>query len=49
MFLTLIIVPVVYTWVDRFKVAAPAFLARPFAMLRLRRIQSLRQKMKGVS
>jgi multidrug efflux pump subunit AcrB len=49
MFLTLIIVPVVYTWVDRFKVAAPLFLARPFAMLRLRRIQSLREKMTGVS
>jgi HAE1 family hydrophobic/amphiphilic exporter-1 len=49
MLLTLIIVPVVYTWVDRLKVAAPAFFARPFALLRLYRIQSLRQKMTGVA
>lgn len=49
MFLTLIIVPIVYTWVDRLKVTTPAFFARPFAVLRLRRIQSLRQKMTGVS
>jgi HAE1 family hydrophobic/amphiphilic exporter-1 len=49
MFLTLIIVPVVYTWIDRLKVAAPAFFARPFALLRLHRIQSLRQKMTGVA
>ncbi len=49
MFLTLIIVPIVYTWIDRLKVTTPAFLARPFAVLRLRRIQSLRQKITGVS
>ena len=49
MFLTLIIVPVVYTWVDRLRAAAPAFFGRPFAILRLRRMQSLRQKIKGVT
>jgi HAE1 family hydrophobic/amphiphilic exporter-1 len=49
MFLTLIIVPVVYTWVDRLRIAVPAFFARPFAILRLRRMQSLRQKIRGVT
>jgi HAE1 family hydrophobic/amphiphilic exporter-1 len=48
MFLTLIIVPIVYTWLDRLKASAPTFFARPFAMLRLRRIQSIRQKTTGV-
>jgi HAE1 family hydrophobic/amphiphilic exporter-1 len=47
MFLTLIIVPIVYTWVDRLKVVVPAFFEHPFAALRLRRIQSLRKKMTG--
>jgi len=49
MLLTLIIVPVVYTWVDRLRVSAPAFFARPFAVLRLRRMQSLRKAMTGVT
>jgi hydrophobic/amphiphilic exporter-1 (mainly G- bacteria), HAE1 family len=48
MFLTLIIVPIVYTWLDRLKTSAPTFFARPFAMLRLRRIQSIREKTTGV-
>ena len=42
MFLTLVIVPIVYTWVDRFKVLAPAFFRRPFALQRLRRREALR-------
>lgn len=49
MFLTLIIVPIVYTWVDRLKVVVPEFFEHPFAVLRLRRIQSLRKKMTGVT
>ena len=49
MFLTLIIVPIVYTWVDRLRVVTPMFLAHPLASLRLRRIQSLREKMAGVA
>lgn len=48
MFLTLVIVPIVYTWVDRMKSVAPAFFKRPFAMLRLRRMQSLQNKLKSV-
>jgi hypothetical protein len=48
MFLTLIIVPIVYTWIDRLRATAPAFFARPFAILRLRRIQSIREKVRGV-
>lgn len=44
MFLTLIIVPIVYTWVDRMKAVIPALFERPFAVLRYRRIQSLRKK-----
>ena len=48
MFLTLIIVPIVYTWIDRLRTAVPTFFARPFAVLRLRRIQSIREKMTGV-
>ena len=47
MFLTLIIVPIVYTWLDRLKRIAPAFFQRPFAVMRLRRMQSLRKKMAG--
>jgi HAE1 family hydrophobic/amphiphilic exporter-1 len=48
MFLTLIIVPIVYTWLDRLRTSAPTFFARPFAILRLRRIQSIREKTTGV-
>ena len=48
MFLTLVIVPIVYMWVDRLKTVVPAFFEHPFAILRLRRIQSLRKKMTGV-
>lgn len=44
MFLTLVIVPIVYTWVDRLRVVAPAFFMRPFAMQRLRRFRSLRKQ-----
>jgi len=40
MFLTLIVVPVVYTWIDRWKILVPAFFKQPLALLRLRRIQS---------
>jgi hydrophobic/amphiphilic exporter-1 (mainly G- bacteria), HAE1 family len=43
MFLTLVIVPIVYTWVDRLRVVAPAFFMRPLAVVRLRRFQSLRK------
>jgi HAE1 family hydrophobic/amphiphilic exporter-1 len=42
MFLTLVIVPIVYTWVDRLKTVAPAFFKRPYAVQRLHRLQSLR-------
>jgi HAE1 family hydrophobic/amphiphilic exporter-1 len=49
MFLTLIVVPIVYTWVDALRSAAPAFFKRPFALLRLRRIHSIRQNMKEAS
>ncbi len=34
MFLTLIVVPIVYTWVDRWRTAVPAFLRHPIASLR---------------
>jgi HAE1 family hydrophobic/amphiphilic exporter-1 len=44
MFLTLVIVPIVYTWIDRLKVVAPAFFMRPFALMRLRRVRSLRKQ-----
>jgi HAE1 family hydrophobic/amphiphilic exporter-1 len=36
MFLTLVIVPIVYTWVDRLRVLTPAFFRRPFALRRFR-------------
>jgi HAE1 family hydrophobic/amphiphilic exporter-1 len=49
MFLTLIIVPIVYTWVDRLKTVAPEFFERPLALLRLRRIQSFRKRMTEVA
>jgi len=44
MFLTLIIVPIVYSWVDRLRVVVPAFFAHPFASLRLRRIRMHHQR-----
>jgi HAE1 family hydrophobic/amphiphilic exporter-1 len=43
MFLTLVIVPIVYTWVDRLKTLVPVFFARPFAVQRARRIRSIRK------
>lgn len=49
MFLTLIIVPIVYSWVDRLKTVAPKFFERPLALLRLRRIQSFRKRMTEVA
>jgi HAE1 family hydrophobic/amphiphilic exporter-1 len=48
MFLTMVIVPIVYTWIDRLRSISPKFFEHPFAILRLRRIQSLRKKMIGV-
>jgi HAE1 family hydrophobic/amphiphilic exporter-1 len=50
MFLTLIIVPIVYSWVDQWKTVAPRLFEKPLAALRLRRIQAFRQKiLKGAS
>lgn len=46
MFLTLIVVPVVYTWIDRWRTVIPLFFDRPFVVLRFRRMQSLRETMK---
>ncbi len=48
MFLTLVIVPIVYTWVDRLRTIAPNFFQRPFALVRLRRIRSFRKEMREV-
>ena len=42
MFLTLVIVPVVYTWLDRWRRLAPVLFQRPFAFVRLRRIRKAR-------
>jgi len=44
MFLTLVIVPIVYTWVDRLRTVAPAFFRRPFALQRLHRFRSVRHQ-----
>jgi hypothetical protein len=44
MFLTLVVVPIVYTWVDRWKVLIPAFFEGPFALLRLRRMKARRRE-----
>ena len=49
MFLTLIVVPVVYTWVDRWRTVVPVFFERPLVVLRFRRMQSSRQKTKEAS
>jgi HAE1 family hydrophobic/amphiphilic exporter-1 len=50
MFLTLIIVPIVYSWFDQWKTGLPRFLENPLAVFRLRRIQAFRQKiMRGDS
>ncbi len=43
MFLTLVIVPIVYTWIDRWRVLVPAFFQEPFAILRLRRMRARRR------
>ncbi len=40
MFLTLIVVPIVYTKIDRLRVRVPALFRRPFALKRLGRIRS---------
>jgi HAE1 family hydrophobic/amphiphilic exporter-1 len=48
MFLTLVIVPIVYTWVDRLKTVAPAIFKHPFAVGRLRRMQSFQKNLKSV-
>jgi len=44
MFLTLIIVPIVYTWVDRLRAVVPAFFERPLVVLRFRRMRSTRKR-----
>jgi hydrophobic/amphiphilic exporter-1 (mainly G- bacteria), HAE1 family len=44
MFLTLVIVPIVYTWIDRWRVLVPAFFQEPFAILRLRRMKARRRE-----
>ncbi len=50
MFLTLIIVPIVYTWVDQWKTILPRFFENPLAVLRLRRLEAFRKKiMRGAS
>ena len=41
MFLTLIVVPIVYTKVDRLRTRIPALFHRPFALGRVRKIRSL--------
>jgi len=41
MFLTLVVVPAVYTKIERFRVSIPALFRRPFAIQRLRRMQAL--------
>jgi hydrophobic/amphiphilic exporter-1 (mainly G- bacteria), HAE1 family len=48
MFLTLVIVPIVYTWVDRLKTVAPVVFRHPFAVMRLRRIQSFQKRMRSL-
>lgn len=44
MFLTLVIVPIVYTWIDRWKTLVPTFFKGPLAVLRLRRIRAYRRE-----
>ena len=48
MFLTLVIVPIVYTWIDRLRAIAPRIFQHPLALLRLRRIRSSRKEMTEV-
>jgi HAE1 family hydrophobic/amphiphilic exporter-1 len=44
MFLTLIVVPIVYTWIDRWRSVVPLLFDRPLVVLRFRRMRSFRQK-----
>ena len=41
MFLTLVVVPAVYTKIEKMRVSIPALFRRPFAIQRLRRMQAL--------
>ena len=41
MFLTLVVVPAVYTKIERLRVSIPALFLRPFAIQRLKRMQAL--------
>jgi hypothetical protein len=41
MFLTLVVVPAVYSRIDRLRVTIPALFRRPFAVRRLKRMQAL--------
>ena len=44
MFLTLVVVPIVYTQIDRMRVSVPALFMRPFAVIRLRRMRTLAEE-----
>jgi hydrophobic/amphiphilic exporter-1 (mainly G- bacteria), HAE1 family len=49
MFLTLIIVPIVYSWIDRWRLIVPAFFKQPFAILRLRRMRAHKRESAGAA
>lgn len=49
MFLTLIVVPIVYTWIDQWKRIVPALFKQPLVLLRFRRMEARRREASEVT